>query len=222
MRVFLAFTMILFHAILSANESDTVFSDSYKATYKLDLFRAFQGTIQISREAILKNRLTYNLSIMGTYASTRGLAKPYLKAQDFNYKDAIQNQTYKLDNVEALGYGLNIQLRKYLSKSADPLTGYYMAPELFYRYLSLTSNVMDYTTGNDREVSKGLNLGYLGYMIGYQKIIRQVVAVDSYLGGGFFLSKYKDENNLTKYRNSYQIDYTGFYLNAGILIGIAN
>jgi hypothetical protein len=47
-----------------------------------------------------------------------------------------------------------------------------------------------------------------------------MLSIDSYVGGGFFLSKYDDQDGLTRFRNVYQIDYTGFYLNMGVLIGI--
>ena len=212
--------MVFSPVFLPAQEKDTIYNDTFKSTYKLDLFRAFQGTIQLSREAIFGKRLSFQVGLMGTYASTRGLAKPYLKAQDFVFKDMEKNQTYKLDNVEVLGYGLNLQVRKYMGKQNTTLRGYYMAPELFFRQLSLKSNIVDYDSKENRNISKVLYLGYMGYLIGHQKVIRDVVAIDSYLGGGFFFSKYQDENKLTQYRNNYQIDYTGFYLNAGILIGI--
>ena len=232
MRLFFLFFFYLFSIIAFANDKgDSSNTDTYKRLYKLDLFRAFQGTMQLSHEGRIKKNWTYNIGAMGTYASTRGLAKPYLKAQNFNYTDVSDNQTYNLDNVELLGYGINIQLRKYLGKSASPLEGYYAAPELFFRQLNLRSSI-DYKynmspTGQVykvnqtvKDVSKTLFLGYAGYAIGYQKIIRSVVCIDTYIGGGFFYSKYADANKPTRYRNNYQIDFTGIFFNGGVLIGI--
>lgn len=199
----------------------TVFSQdsinhSGKKIFKLDLFRAVQGTIQLTHEHRISPRYSLNLGLMGTYASTRGLAKPYLSAQEFTYKDATNNKVYSLDNVEALGYGVNFQLRKYLSKNpSQQLKGVYLAPELFYRRLSLTSLVE-----KDLEVHRILNLGYVGYAFGYQRIIRDIVSLDTYVGGGFFLSQYTDEKHLTRYRNNYQVDFTGMYFNMGVLVGI--
>jgi len=87
--------------------------------YKWDLFRAVQGTIQLSREQSIGDKYTFNIGLMGTYASTRGLAKPYLKAQNFEYKDPSSSILYNLENVQALGSGLNIQFRKYLGKKTE-------------------------------------------------------------------------------------------------------
>ena len=183
--------------------------------YKLDLFRAVQGTIQLTREQRISSRYSINIGVMGTYASTRGLAKPYLKAQDFVYVDATTNKIYSLENVEALGYGVNFQLRKYLSKyPTKELKGFYLAPELFYRRLYLSSLIE-----TNIEVKRNLNLGYIGYALGYQKIWKDIVCLDTYVGGGFFLSQYTNESHLTRYRNNYQVDFTGMYFNMGVLIG---
>ena len=188
--------------------------------YKWDLFRAVQGTIQLSREQSIGEKHTLNIGLMGTYASTRGLAKPYLKAQNFEYKDPSSTVIYGLENVQVLGSGVNIQLRKYLGKSPVVGSGFYLTPEVFYRFLNLESEVYNSVKSSSETIRRALNLGYIGYSLGYQKILREMLSIDSYIGGGFFLSKYDDQSKLTKYRNSYQVDYTGFYLNMGILIGI--
>lgn len=184
---------------------------------KLDLFRAAQGTIQLTHEHLISPNYSINIGLMGTYASTRGLAKPYLNAQEFTYKDVSANKTYTLANVEALGYGINIQVRKYLDKfPSKQLKGFYIGSELFYRRLNLTSMVENET----KEIKRNLNLGYVGYVLGYQKIVRDIICLDTYIGGGFFLSQYADEQQFTHYRNNYQIDFTGMYFNMGVLVGI--
>ena len=188
--------------------------------YKWDLFRAAQGTIQLSREQSIGESYTFIFGLMGTYASTRGLAKPYLKAQNFEYKDPSSSVIYSLENVQALGSGVNIQFRKYLGKRPVVGSGFYLTPEVFYRFLNLESEVYNPVKSSTETIRRALNLGYVGYSLGYQKIYREMLSIDSYVGGGFFFSKYDDQSKLTKFRNSYQIDYTGFYLNMGILIGI--
>lgn len=185
--------------------------------YKLDLIRAAQGTIQFTYEHRIATNYSMNIGLLGTYASTRGLAKPYLSAQEFTYTDGLSNKVYILDNVDVLGYGFNFQLRKYLNKkNNNQLRGFYIAPEIFYRRLQLTSLVEN----NSKEVKRVLNLGYVGYVLGYQKIVRDIVSLDSYIGGGFFISQYTDEKHVTRYRNNYQIDYTGMFVNMGVLVGI--
>jgi len=213
MRFLTSIFFLVFTSLISiAQDSITPKSKNFK----LDLFRAVQGTIQLTHEHRISSRYSVNIGFMGTYASTRGLAKFYLKAQDFTYKDATSNKVYTLENVEALGYGVNFQLRKYLSKNpSTSLSGVYIAPELFYRRLYLTS-----LAETSKEIKRTLNLGYLGYAFGYQKNWRDVVCIDTYVGGGFFLSQYTDESQLTRFRNNYQIDFTGMYLNMGVLIGI--
>jgi hypothetical protein len=188
--------------------------------YKWDLFRAVQGTIQITREQAINHKYALNIGLMGTYASTRGLAKPYLESQKFEYYEKATNETYNLSNVQSVGGGINLQFRRYLGKNPIVGHGFYITPELFYRILNLESIVYSSTILTNKTITRTLNLGYLGYSVGYQKIYRDMLTLDGYIGGGFFVSKYNDMNVLTRYRNAYQIDYTGFYLNMGVLIGI--
>ncbi len=215
----ISFLIICFTTFAKAQSDDTLKNKS-QVYYKLDLFRAVQGTIQLTREQLITKRISYAVSLMGTYASTRGLAKPYLKSQEFTYKDNATNVTYQLSNVQAIGYGVNLQVRKYLEKNTSKGRGYYIAPEVFYRKLFLESLVVDVTSLQDKTLKRNLNLGYVGYSVGYQRVWRDVISFDTYLGGGLFLSKYDDETHLTKYRNAYQVDFTGFYMNMGILIGV--
>jgi hypothetical protein len=186
--------------------------------YKWDLFRAIQGTFQISREQKLVNNKSLNIGLMGTYASTRGLAKPYLKAQEFSYKDATTNTTYNLDDIQVIGFGIDIQLRKYLAKNKNIFSGFYIAPEIFYRKLFLESSV--FVNNTQSTINRKLDLGYIGYSVGYQKIYKDMLTIDGYLGGGLFLSKYNDESTFTKFRTNYQLDYSGIYFNMGVLVGI--
>ncbi|HET6244235.1 MAG: DUF3575 domain-containing protein [Bacteroidetes bacterium] len=218
---FLVFFFVAFLPLkIKAQEFDTLKpKEEIKSLYKLDLVRTVQGTMQLSREAAMKNNWTYQIGLMGTYASTRGLAKPYLEAQDFSYTDA-QNFTYYLDNVEARGYGINLQFRKYLGKNAEEFKGFYASPELFFRQLSISSLIFDNSVNEQKEIKRNLYLGYAGYMLGFQKIILKVVSLDLYFGGGFFYSQYDDSSSPTRFRKSYQVDYTGFYLNSGVLIGV--
>jgi hypothetical protein len=158
--------------------------------------------------------------LIGTYASTRGLAKPYLKMQNFEYTEKSTNTIFNLSEVQALGGGFNLQLRRYLGKNPTVGSGFYLTPEVFYRFLNLESESLNPKTKMNQTINRKLKLGYLGYSVGYQKIYKEMLSIDSYLGGGFFMSKYEDQDGLTRFRNVYQIDYTGFYLNMGVLIGI--
>lgn len=188
--------------------------------YKWDLFRAIQGSIQISREQAINNRYSVNIGLIGTYASTRGLAKPYLKIQNFQYTEISSNTIFNLSDIQAIGGGVNFQIRRYLGKNPNVGSGFYLTPEIFYRVLNLESEAFNSKKLINQTINRTLNLGYIGYSLGYQKIYKEMLSVDSYLGGGFFFSKYNDENEFTRFRYVYQIDYTGFYLNMGVLIGI--
>lgn len=212
-RLFFLIFLFVF-SIANAQENKTF------VNYKWDLFRAVQGSIQISREQSINNRNTYSIGLMGTYASTRGLAKPYLKMQNFEYTEKSTNTIFNLSDVQAIGGGLNLQFRRYLGKNPMVGSGFYLTPEIFYRFLNLESEAFNPKTLENQIINRKLKLGYLGYSIGYQKIYKEMLSIDSYVGGGFFLSKYDDQDGLTRFRNVYQIDYTGFYLNMGVLIGI--
>lgn len=211
----LLFICVFFLSSLSFSQENNTFIN-----YKWDLFRAIQGSIQISREQAINNRYSFNIGLIGTYASTRGLAKPYLKMQNFEYTEKSTNTIFNLSEVQALGGGFNLQLRRYLGKNPTVGSGFYLTPEVFYRFLNLESEALNPKTKMNQTINRKLKLGYLGYSVGYQKIYKEMLSVDSYVGGGFFMSKYEDQDGLTRFRNVYQIDYTGFYLNMGVLIGI--
>ena len=140
--------------------------------------------------------------------------------QNFEYTEKSTNTIYTLSDVQVIGGGINLQLRRYLGKKPTVGSGFYLTPEVFYRFLNLESEVLIPKTTINKTVNRTLKLGYLGYSIGYQKIYREMLSIDSYVGGGFFMSKYEDQDGFTRFRNVYQIDYTGFYLNMGVLIGI--
>jgi hypothetical protein len=195
-------------------------SEPIKSIYKLDIFRAGQGTIQIAREGRLNDRNTWQLALMGTYASTRGLAKPYLRAQEFSYYDTETQSTYNLYDVEARGAGINFQLKRYLGNEPELFKGFYSGPEIFVRFLNLHSPVFVPGSGEQKEIVRDLYLGFAGYMFGYQHIIREVISLDIYLGGGLFYSQYGDQSSPTRYRNNFQVDYTGIFFNTGIYIGV--
>lgn len=188
------------------------------SVYRMDIFRAVQGTIQLAKEIKINHYGSFSIAGMGTFASTRGLAKPYLKAQEFNYIEPSTNLKYNLNDVEVKGFGVNIQLRRYRDSTFN---GWYVAPEFFYRKLFLSSQIST-PSQNNMDVSRQLHLGYLGYSLGYQKVIRDAVVVDAAIGGGFFYSQYANDASFTKYRNNYQIDFTGFYLNASFSVGLIN
>ena len=211
----LLFICVFFLSSLSFSQENNTFIN-----YKWDLFRAIQGSIQISREQAINNRYSVNIGLIGTYASTRGLAKPYLKMQNFEFTEKSTNTIFNLSEVQALGGGINLQLRRYLGKNPTVGSGFYLTPEVFYRFLNLESEALNPKTKMNQTINRKLKLGYLGYSVGYQKIYKEMLSIDSYVGGGFFMSKYEDQDGLTRFRNVYQIDYTGFYLNMGVLIGI--
>jgi Protein of unknown function (DUF3575) len=187
------------------------------SVYRMDFFRAVQGTIQLAKELKISRCSSLSLAGMGTFASTRGLAKPYLKAQEFNYIEPTSNLKYNLNDVEVKGFGINLQFRRYHDST---FSGWYIAPELFYRKLFLSSEVST-STQNNIDVTRQLHLAYIGYSLGYQKIFRDAIVIDAALGGGFFYSHYQNEKSFTKYRNNYQIDFTGFYLNASFSVGLS-
>ena len=222
-QFFFAFSLLFpLSMVAASNVKDSVQSNAYSKLYKLDTFRAMQGTIQISQETKIKKNLTVNLSLMGTYASTRGLARPYLSAQSFVYQDHTGNLSYSLNDLQMIGYGINFQLRKYLGKKSNQFKGFYSASEIFFRQLFLESSIIDRITLQPKDIKQQLYLGYIGHVVGYQKIIRDVVCLDFYLGGGFFYSQYAGENKPVHYHSNYQIDFTGFFFNSGVMIGITH
>ncbi|OFY70913.1 MAG: hypothetical protein A3G23_12395 [Bacteroidetes bacterium RIFCSPLOWO2_12_FULL_37_12] len=191
---------------------------SARTIYTVDFFRLVQGTFELSREKPFTKNRSLHIALLGTYASTKGLAKPYLEAQDFSYTKSYTGIDQR--SKELRGGGVNIQVRNYLGKNPTLFEGFFLSSEFIARYLFINSLVYDYELESERELNSEMIQGYLGYNVGWQKIFRHVVSLDFHVGGGFWYSKYSNEKKPTKYQQSYQLDYTGFFFNSGILVGI--
>ncbi len=69
-------------------------------------------------------------------------------------------------------------------------------------------------------VKQRLNILSTGVIIGVRLPFKKVLFVDFYLGGHIKFSKYDKEAGLTKYKDWYNIDFSGVFPTAGIGIGI--
>jgi len=67
---------------LNTKELDTAENRHH---YTLDAMRVVQGTWQFGRELYFNKHNSLKTSVLITWAKSEGLAKPYLKAQNFKY-----------------------------------------------------------------------------------------------------------------------------------------
>ena len=204
----------LFVLAQSANDS-TKYGDKYHISF--DLFKLAQGSLQVNYERPVTRRSALCVGFIGTWSQSTGLAKIYLKAQDFDMKSSSGQTITNVDKTQVVGAGINLKYKVYLGKNPTAMTGWWWSPELFYRQLKITG---EYTENSQiMQASKTLYLSYLGYAVGRQSTLFKVLCVDYYAGGGFFFSQYKGESFHTTDRANYQLDYTGVYLNGSIAIG---
>jgi len=216
---------------LNTKELDTTDNRHH---YTLDVMRVVQGTFQFGREFYFAQNKSLKTSILFTWATSKGLAKPYLSAQKFTYEK--RDTLWNLNETELLGGGLNFQWREYFTRgNIDKMQkrlGAYAGPELFFRFCKVSAygSYFDSSTntqiqyidsyGIPQIINRNLFLGFIGYSVGYQKaLINDNLLLDLYVSGGFFFSKYDDDNGLTQGRRSPMVDYTGPYLNVGIGLG---
>lgn len=215
------------------NTTDTDTLDN-RHHYTLDMMRVVQGTIQFGREFYIAQNKSIKTSLLFTWAKSKGLAKPYLSAQNFTFTS--RDTSWNLNETELLGGGLNFQFREYFTKgNLDKMQkrlGAFAGPELFFRFCnvsaygsyfdSIRNAQIQYTdnNGNPQIINRNLFLGFMGYSVGYQNaIFNDNLLFDVYVSGGFFFSKYGDEATFTQGRRSPMVDYTGPYLNVGIGLG---
>ena len=127
--------------------------------------------------------------------------------------------------------GLNVQFRNYLlanhpNRPQAPL-GLYAAPQLMYRRMSITGyyqELEEVSPGQpelvDKEINQHLNIYAGGVIVGLKLPLFKVLTVDLFAGGNIKLSKYNNEDGFTKYKDWFNIDFSGVSPIVGIAIGI--
>ena len=212
-------------------EREPVFIPSYKSAITLDPARLLEGTFCLSYERILSNTFSINVSGMATYSTTQGLSNYYFTNQSFAYFDAVNNVYQPYEGEVMAGGGINIQFRNYLlanhnERQKAPL-GLYAAPQVTYRNMKITGNYQELTEIEpgefemvDKQIIQHLNIFAGGVIVGMKLPLFKVLAIDLFAGGNIKLSKYRGEDGFTKYKNWFNIDFSGVSPVAGIAIGI--
>jgi hypothetical protein len=207
------------------------FVSNYNSAIMLDPVRLLEGTFCLSYERVLDPRFSLNISGMATYSTKQGLSNYYFKNQSFAYLDAVTNVYHTYQGEVISGGGINVQLRNYLlanhpNRQKAPL-GLYAAPQLMFRKISITGNYRDLEETDpgvfemvDKKITQHLNVFAGGVILGLKVPLFNVLTVDLFAGGNIRLSKYKDEEGFTKYKDWFNIDFSGVSPVAGIAIGI--
>lgn len=203
----------------------------YKSTIMFDPIRIMEGTFSLSYERVLNPRFSFNVAYMGTYSTKQGLSNYYFSNQSFAMFDKASNQYTSYQGEVMSGGGVIVQFRNYLlanqpGRQKAPL-GLYASPELMFRKLSITGITKQMVETDpgvfnmvDQKVYQHLNIFAGGVILGYKLPLFKVLAIDFFVGGNIKLSKYKNEDDFTKYKNMKNIDFSGVSPVAGIAIGI--
>lgn len=207
-----------------------VFNPVYKSTISLDPARLLEGTFCMSYERILNPRFSVMVSGMATYSTSQGISNMYFSNQSFSYFDAISNTYQSYAGEVIAGGGFGVQFRNYLlashpGRKQAPL-GLYAAPQFIYRQMKITgySNELVEVDGKwervDVEVHQHLRVYALGAVLGMKVPLFKAISVDVFAGGNIRLSKYNGEKGFTKYKDWFNIDYSGVSPVIGVAIGI--
>ena len=212
-------------------DPEPVYIPSYKSAITLDPVRLLEGTFCLSYERVLNSRFSVNLSGMATYSTTQGLSNYYFTNQSFSYFDAASNLYQPYVGEVMAGGGFNIQFRNYLlanhnERQKAPL-GLYAAPQVTFRNMKITGYTQEWTEVEpdewemvDKQIVQHLNIFAGGVIVGMKIPLFKVLSVDIFAGGNIRLSKYKDEDGFTRYKDWFNIDFSGVSPVAGIAIGI--
>jgi hypothetical protein len=212
-------------------EKEAVTIPDYKSSVMLDPVRLLEGTFSLSYERVLDPRFSVNIGLMATYSTKEGISNYYFSNQSFAYLDAVTNQYHSYKGEVMSGGGLTVQFRNYLlanhpGRQKAPL-GLYAAPQFMFRKMSITGNYSEMEETDpgvfemvDKKVVQHLNIYAGGVVLGMKVPLFKVLAVDLFAGGNIRLSKYRDEDGFTKYKNMFNIDFSGVSAVAGIAIGI--
>lgn len=206
----------------------------YNSSIMLDPVRLLEGTFCLSYERVIDPRFTINLSALATYSTKQGLSNYYFSNQEFSFLNSMTNQFQRYKGEVMSGGGFNIQLRNYLlanhpGRKTAPL-GLYAAPQFMYRNMKITgyyqemepveeSDPVRYELVN-KEIVQNLNIFAGGAVLGIKIPLFKVLAIDIFAGGNIRLSKYQSEKGFTKYKDWFNIDFSGVSPVAGIAIGI--
>jgi len=203
----------------------------YNSAIMLDPVRLLEGTFCLSYERILNTRFSVNLSAMATYSTTQGLSNYYFSNQSFAYMDMSTRQYETYTGEVMSGGGFNVQFRNYLlashpGRKTAPL-GLYAAPQFLYRNMKITGykqEMQETTPGAyqmvDIQVVQHLNIYAGGAVIGMKIPLFKVLALDVFAGGNIRLCEYTNEKGFTKYKDWFNVDFSGVSPVAGIAIGI--
>lgn len=203
----------------------------YNSAIMLDPVRLLEGTFCLSYERILNTRFSVNLSAMATYSTTQGLSNYYFSNQSFAVMDMSTRQYESYTGEVMSGGGFNIQFRNYLlashpGRKTAPL-GLYAAPQFLYRNMKITGYKRELEETDpgryemvDKQIVQHLNIYAGGAVIGMKIPLFKVLALDIFAGGNIRLCEYTGEKGFTKYKDWFNVDFSGVSPVAGIAIGI--
>ena len=201
---------------------------NFTSAIQLNPMRLFGGNFQISYERAIKDNLSFELGLMGTYVTKNGLGGEYMKNQDFETYNSLSNSYIPYVGEMLTGYGVTIKCKNYLlnkinSDKKAPI-GLYAGPQLMYRKVQINGIEYQYNheplVTNQKEVVQNLYVFSGGLIVGGKFVVLKVFSIDTYVGGLMRLSKYHGENSFTKYKSWNNIDYSGVLPTAGMNIGI--
>jgi hypothetical protein len=214
-----------------AAEEKPVFAADYNSAIMLDPVRLLEGTFLLSYERILTPSLSFSIGGMATYSTNQGISNYYFSNQSFAVYSAASNEYLTYTGEVISGGGVNVQFRNYLlanhpGRKQAPL-GLYAAPQLMYRRISIKGTHPEYVeveTGTwewqQKEIIQRLNIYVGGVILGFKLQLFNALAIDVFAGGNIKLSGYKNEEGFTKYKDWFNIDFSGVSPVAGIAIGI--
>jgi hypothetical protein len=204
---------------LPAIEEESVFIADFNSAIMLDPVRLLEGTFYMSYERILTPSLSFNIGGLATYSTNQGISNYYFSNQSFASFDAATNEYHSYEGEVISGGGLNVQLRNYLMANH--------APQLMYRKILIKGNQperVELETGGwewqDKEIRQHLSIYAGGVILGFKLPLFNALVIDIFAGGNIKLSSYSNEESFTKYKNLFNIDFSGVSPVAGIAIGI--
>jgi len=208
-----------------------VFIADYNSAIMLDPVRLLEGTFYLSYERTISPSLSFSIGGLATYSTNQGISNYYFSNQKFACLDASTNEYFTYEGEVMSGGGLNVQLRNYLmanhpGRKAAPL-GLYAAPQFMYRRIAIKGTHQEYVEvetddweWQDIEITQRLNIYAGGVILGFKIPLFNALAIDIFAGGNIKLSGYKNEEGFTKYKDWFNIDFSGVSPVAGIAIGI--
>ena len=219
--------MLLFSVQLKAEE-EAQKKETFKFGVAILPQYAIANTMRMDFDLTLKNHNVLTISPLFSFARHSSL----LFSNNESYYDGYSNYDTNdnPENISLTGGGVKLTLRHFFS-DFNRNTGMYFGAGLHYKYSHISYEKKDWISEASslplihyglETYTKNFNQGGLDFIIGYQMYLLDNIYGDLFVGWGFRLSDFNNDDNEDDYwgETIFDVGYTGYTPLLGLRFGV--